>query len=83
VILFIMRTSSHRKFAMFCLAGFLGGALGNLIDRTLYGAVVDFLDIYWGQHHWPAFNIADVAISTGAVGLIIDEMFFKKTPHKQ
>lgn len=78
VIVFMMRSSSHRKFSMFCLAGILGGALGNLIDRSVHGAVVDFLDFYWQTYHWPAFNVADVAISMGAVGLILDELFFNK-----
>jgi len=78
VILFMMRSSSHRKFAMFCLACILGGALGNLVDRLLHGAVIDFLDFYVQHYHWPAFNVADVAISMGAVGLIVDELFFNK-----
>jgi signal peptidase II len=84
VIVFMMRSSSHRKFAMFCLACILGGALGNLIDRLLHGAVIDFLDFYIQNYHWPAFNVADVAISMGAVGLIVDELFFNKenkSPH--
>ncbi|MCZ8014150.1 MAG: signal peptidase II [Limnobacter sp.] len=78
VIVFMMRSSSHRKFAMFCLACILGGALGNLIDRLAHGAVIDFLDFYIQNYHWPAFNVADVAISIGAVGLIVDELFFNK-----
>lgn len=78
VVLFMMRSSSHRKFAMFCLACILGGAIGNLIDRVAHGAVIDFLDFYVGNYHWPAFNVADIAITMGAVGLIIDELFFNK-----
>lgn len=50
----------------------LGGALGNVYDRVIYGYVVDFLDVYYKQWHWPAFNIADSAICLGAVLLIID-----------
>ena len=49
----------------------LGGAIGNLIDRVRFGYVVDFLDVYYGDAHWPAFNIADSAISVGAVLLLI------------
>jgi signal peptidase II len=51
----------------------LGGALGNLIDRLYYGMVVDFLDVHVGPYHWPAFNVADSAISIG-VGLMILDM---------
>jgi len=50
----------------------LGGALGNLIDRILYGYVIDFLDVYVGDWHWPAFNVADSAITVGVVMLLID-----------
>ncbi|MDH5784632.1 MAG: signal peptidase II [Chromatiales bacterium] len=53
----------------------LGGAVGNLIDRAVYGYVVDFIDIYYGTlPHWPAFNIADIAISLGAAILIFDAL---------
>jgi len=57
----------------------LGGAMGNLWDRMIYGRVVDFLDFYVGGYHWPAFNIADSAIVIGAV-LLISEIFFAKSP---
>ena len=49
----------------------VGGALGNLIDRVRFGEVVDFLDFYLGSHHWPAFNVADSAITTGAIMLLV------------
>jgi len=49
-----------------------GGAAGNLIDRVRFGEVVDFLDVYIGSYHWPAFNVADSAISVGAVLLIVE-----------
>ena len=49
----------------------LTGALGNLIDRVRLGEVVDFIDVYWGRYHWPAFNVADSAISVGAAILIV------------
>ena len=48
------------------LALVLGGAIGNLIDRIRFGSVIDFLDFYWGNYHWPAFNVADSAICIGA-----------------
>ena len=49
----------------------IGGALGNLVDRVRYGHVVDFIDAYWREHHWPAFNLADSAIVVGAIGLAL------------
>ena len=49
----------------------IGGALGNLIDRVRFGYVVDFIDAYWNEHHWPAFNLADSAIVCGAIGLAL------------
>jgi len=58
----------------------LGGAIGNLIDRTRLGYVVDFLDLYWRGHHWPTFNMADVGISVGVVLLVIDMVFPPKEP---
>lgn len=57
----------------------MGGALGNVIDRLLYGAVVDFLDFHVAGWHWPAFNVADSAITLGAILLVWDQFF----PHKQ
>lgn len=62
----------------YCLI--LGGAIGNLVDRIAYGYVVDFLDLYYQNYHWPAFNIADSAIFLGAVLLLIDA--FKNTEEK-
>lgn len=53
----------------------LGGAVGNLIDRVSMGYVVDFIDVYYGQWHWPAFNIADSAITVGVVILIVHGLF--------
>ena len=58
-------------FAMACI---LGGAVGNVIDRVLYGYVVDFLDFHWAGMHFPAFNVADSAITVGAMGLLLDEL---------
>jgi signal peptidase II len=56
----------------------LGGALGNLIDRIIYGYVIDFLDVYIGDWHWPAFNVADSAITLGVAMLLLDS--FKPQP---
>lgn len=57
----------------------MGGAVGNLIDRILYGEVIDFLDAHWYGAHWPAFNVADSAVCIG-VGLLLWEALFKKKP---
>ena len=67
---------SHAGQKLFCLAIslILGGAVGNVIDRLLHGYVVDFLDFYWGSWHFPAFNLADSAITLGAIFLILDEL---------
>lgn len=59
-------------FLAFALALVVAGALGNLLDRLRYGEVIDFLDVYISGYHWPAFNIADTAISIGAVFLIVE-----------
>jgi signal peptidase II len=66
----------HPSQRLFCLSLslILGGALGNVIDRVLYGAVVDFLDFHAFGWHWPAFNVADMAISCGAVLLVWDAL---------
>jgi signal peptidase II len=62
------KTDTWTRIAYICIAG---GAVGNLVDRVRLGYVIDFLDVYVGQWHWPAFNVADSAISTGAVMLLI------------
>ncbi|MBS1188301.1 MAG: lipoprotein signal peptidase [Rhodocyclaceae bacterium] len=67
----------HAADALLCLALslILGGALGNVIDRVIYGAVVDFLDFHAAGWHWPAFNVADSAITVGAVLLVWEQLF--------
>jgi signal peptidase II len=73
-ILWLLKRHSKESLFCFSLALILGGAVGNLIDRFAYGAVVDFIDVYYQQFHWPAFNVADSAISLGAALLIFDEL---------
>lgn len=66
VILFMQRKLGPQNPMYTISLGFIGGgAIGNLIDRVLYGSVIDFLDVYIGSHHWPAFNVADSAITVG------------------
>jgi signal peptidase II len=73
VVLYFLKQPAYRnKLAQTALASILGGAVGNIIDRTrLNGTVVDFLDFYWGTNHWPAFNVADSAICVGVFLLIV------------
>ncbi len=60
------------------LALLLGGATGNVTDRIVHGAVTDFFEVWLGSYHWPAFNVADSAITVGAALIILDVLFFHK-----
>ncbi|MCH7555668.1 MAG: signal peptidase II [Proteobacteria bacterium] len=60
----------------------IGGALGNVVDRFRFGAVADFLDFHWAGYHWPAFNLADAAISVGVVILLLDALLIGDERHK-
>jgi signal peptidase II len=71
-IVLLLRTHAAQALFAFALSLILGGALGNLIDRISYGYVVDFLSFHWDEHYFPAFNLADSAITCGAFLLIID-----------
>ena len=64
----------HAKLFCFALASVMGGAIGNVVDRLMHGYVVDFLDFHAMGWHFPAFNVADSAITVGAVCLIVDEL---------
>ncbi len=72
-ILYFMRKNAGQKLFCCAFTFILGGAIGNLIDRLFYGQVTDFIDFYVGTWHWPAFNIADSAISIGVVLFVLDE----------
>ncbi|MFZ9677541.1 MAG: signal peptidase II [Quisquiliibacterium sp.] len=72
ILWMLARHPSQRLFA-FALSLIMGGAVGNVIDRLLHGKVVDFLLVYRDPWYWPAFNVADSAITVGAVFLIVDE----------
>ena len=73
IVWLLYRHTGQRLFC-FAVSLILGGAVGNVIDRVIYGHVIDFLDFYVGRYHWPAFNLADCAITVGAVLLIVDEL---------
>ena len=73
-IVWMLKSHAGQKLFSFALACILGGAIGNVIDRIAYGYVVDFLDFHWRGMHFPAFNIADSAITIGAACLILDEI---------
>ncbi len=71
LIFWLSRLERQRYWLACSFSLILGGALGNVIDRIMYGYVIDFIDIYYQGWHWPAFNVADSAISIGAVMLLI------------
>ena len=74
VMVVLLRSHASEKLFCFAISCVLGGAVGNVIDRVLYGYVVDFLDFHWMAMHFPAFNAADSAITLGASCLILDEI---------
>ncbi len=74
ITVWLTRLQKQERLLAVALSLILGGAIGNLIDRVAYGYVIDFLDVYYGSWHWPAFNIADAAITVG-VGLMLAESF--------
>ena len=69
----LLRHAGQMLFSL-AITLILGGAVGNVIDRVMHGYVIDFLDFYWGSAHFPAFNLADSAITAGAACLILDEL---------
>ncbi len=84
-IVWLLRAHAGQRLFAFALANILGGAVGNVVDRLQHGYVVDFLDFHLGGWHFPAFNIADSAITVGAAGLILDEFLrwrqSRRAPH--
>jgi signal peptidase II len=73
-IVYLLKAHPGQKLFCFALACILGGAVGNVIDRLLHGYVIDFLDFHWAGWHFPAFNLADSAITLGAICMIADEL---------
>ena len=81
ILWWLKQTDRKQVLLPVAFAFILGGALGNVYDRMVYGYVIDFIDFYYGTYHWPAFNIADSAIFIGAALLIID--MFKNNEAKE
>ena len=71
IIFFASRLTNGSKVGLLSLSLILGGALGNLVDRLRLGEVIDFVDVHIGQYHWPAFNVADSAITVGTLSVFI------------
>ena len=77
LVIWLMRLKSEEKWLAVALTLILGGAIGNLIDRAWLGQVIDFIQIYYDRWYWPAFNIADSAITAGAVLLIVESLWLR------
>ena len=73
-IVWMLRSHGGQRLFSWALALILGGAVGNVIDRLLHGYVVDFIQVHYAGHYFPSFNVADSAISVGAILLILDEL---------
>ncbi len=79
ILYFYLKTPVSQTWLAAGFALIFGGAIGNLIDRIRFGVVTDFLDFYISKYHWPAFNVADSAITVG-IGIFIFHLLFKKIP---
>ena len=82
LLIFMMRRAPEQRLFCFAAALVIGGAIGNLIDRLVFGEVIDFLDFHWQGWHWPAFNIADSGITVGAFLIIADEFLRMRKPRE-
>ena len=78
ILIYLYRMRNERFFPRLSLALILGGAMGNLIDRFAYGAVIDFIDVGFGNTRWPVFNIADSGVTIGMIILIFVVLFEKE-----
>jgi signal peptidase II len=81
IALYARQLGTDEKLSRYGLALILGGAFGNLIDRAIAGYVVDFVDVYWGEAHFWAFNIADAAITIGAILVLLEMMGIGRRHH--
>ncbi len=78
LVVWLTRLSANTKFLALAIALLLGGAIGNVYDRISYGYVIDFIHVHYQTWHFPVFNLADCAITVGAIMLIIDSLFLEK-----
>jgi signal peptidase II len=78
ILYYLVKSRAGQPSLVFALSLILSGALGNLIDRVRFGEVIDFIDVYFRSHHWPAFNVADAAISVGAMIMILEMVKHRK-----
>jgi signal peptidase II len=83
LIVWLFRLPAKDRLTATALSLIIGGAVGNLIDRIMNGYVVDFIDVYYKSSHWPAFNVADSAISCGVALLLIDGLFFSSAKQSE
>jgi len=79
IVIWMYNSLTKGRWLLFALAFILGGALGNLWDRLTLGYVVDFIEVYYKDLYWPAFNVADSAITIGAIMLVLDTLFTDRT----
>ncbi len=83
ILFFFSKLEAQQSFLSFSLSLVMGGALGNFVDRIRLGYVIDFLDLHWyDYYHWPAFNIADLAITIGVILLLLEVISSSKEGHK-
>lgn len=83
LVVWLYRLKKHETLLAVALSLVLGGAIGNLIDRLAYGYVIDFLDVYYQNWHWPAFNVADMAISLGVFLMLLESFGVGKKPEEE
>lgn len=83
LVYWMRQTPSTNRILNVAYALVVGGAIGNLFDRLIHGYVVDFLDFYVGNYHWPAFNLADTGIVIGAVLIVLDSIIASKKPQAE
>lgn len=78
ILWYLHRQADDRPYHHLGLAMIFAGAAGNLIDRLRFGEVIDFIDVHWYQHHWPAFNVADSSITVGTCILLLEMWLFER-----